>query len=51
MLPMFQMRPVIVQFKAMIQGDAIKAVELSVDGTHSLGLAKRQVQPITDRLL
>lgn len=26
------------QFKAMIQGDAIRAVQLSVDRTHSLGL-------------
>ena len=42
---------VIMQFKAMIQGDAIRAVQLSVDRTPSLGLAKRQLQPITDKLL
>ncbi|KAL0037492.1 hypothetical protein WJX79_010861 [Trebouxia sp. C0005] len=39
------------EFKAMIQGDAIRAVQLSVDRTPSLGLAKRQLQPITDKLL
>lgn len=48
---MFQVWHVIMQFKAMIQGDAIRAVQHSVDHTHSLGLAKRQVQPITDKLL
>jgi hypothetical protein len=48
---MFLVWHVLMQFKAMIQGDAIRAVQLSVDHTHSLGLAKRQVQHITDKLL
>lgn len=30
------------QFKAMIQGDAIRAVQHSVERSHSLGLAKRE---------
>ncbi len=51
LLPVLTLAKFGMQFKAMIQGDAIRAVQHSVERTHSLGMAKRLVQPITDKVL